>query len=252
MNLVLDIGNTSVKAALFEEGELKHFFGSATEVKEAVAKYKISRCLVSKTGSDHPLEDFLSAQTFRLRYFSTSTKLPFINRYGTPETVGTDRLALVAAAIHQFPGKHVLCIDTGTCITYNFLSGDGEFLGGSIAPGIEMRFKALHHFTARLPLVKWQMMDNKSTQSSANNASVPEQIALIGNTTETSIMSGVLNGAAKEMDGIINAYRNRYQQLNVIITGGSFSFFASALENSIFARPNLVLHGLNAILEYNS
>ncbi len=260
MNLVLDIGNTSVKAALFDSGELKQLLSSATEVKEAVAKHRISRCMVSKTGSDHPLEDFLSGHPFRLRYFTAATKLPFTNNYGTPETVGTDRLALVAAASALFPSSNLLCIDTGTCLTYNFINSKNEFLGGSIAPGIEMRFKALHHFTARLPLVKWKMEEqmvrqahhDREQQSKIENQQSKIDISLVGNNTDASILSGVLNGMTAETDGIINLYKKRYKHLTVVMTGGSLPFFASALENVIFARPNLVLHGLNTILEYNS
>lgn len=259
MNLVLDIGNTSVKAALFDGGELKQLLTSATEVKEAVVKYRIKRCMISKTGSDHPLEDFLSSQTFSLRYFSSPTKLPFKNNYGTPETVGTDRLALVAGASALFPSSNLLCIDTGTCITYNFINSKNEFIGGSIAPGIEMRFKALHHFTARLPLVKWsmtkwdearQLLKDEKAEGTKQNLFIASE--LVGSNTEASILSGVLNGMAAETDGIINLYKKRYKHLTVVITGGSLPFFASALENVIFARPNLVLHGLNTILEYNS
>jgi type III pantothenate kinase len=253
MNLVLDIGNTSVKAALFEGNDLTTLFSSATEVKNAVVKSRIKKCIISKTGSDHPLEDFLNNQIFKTRYFSSTTKLPFSNSYGTPDTVGTDRLALVAGASALFPSSNLLCIDTGTCITYNFINSKNEFLGGSIAPGIEMRFKALHHFTARLPLVKWKMDEVVAIHNEQHNTiDKKKSIALIGSSTETSILSGVLNGMAAETDGIINQYKKRYKHLTVVITGGSLPFFASALENVIFARPNLVLHGLNTILEYNS
>ncbi len=260
MNLVLDIGNTSVKAALFDSGELKQLLTSVTEVKDAVVKYRIKRCMISKTGSDHPLEDFLSSQTFTLRYFSSVTKIPFVNNYGTPETVGTDRLALVAGASALFPKSNLLCIDTGTCITYNFINSKNEFIGGSIAPGLEMRFKSLHHFTARLPLVKWNMTQwsdsraclQQEKTTGNKNSSFAIASELVGNNTEASILSGVLNGMAAETDAIINLYKKRYKHLTVVITGGSLPFFASALENVIFARPNLVLHGLNTILEYNS
>ncbi len=260
MNLVVDVGNTSVKAALFKEGEMMALYQTIAEVRQAVASQAIARCMVSKTGSDHPLEEFLSEQTFRVRYFTFNTKLPFANKYGTPETVGTDRLALVAGAMQLFPKTNLLCIDTGTCITYNFITSKHEFLGGSIAPGIEMRFKALHHFTAKLPLVKWKMEEQKSEVGSRKSEvddalSAPRPLSfapLIGATTEGSILSGVLNGMAAETDAIINLYKKSYKPLKVVITGGSLPFFACALENAIFARPNLVLHGLNAILEYNS
>ena len=154
--------------------------------------------------------------------------------YKTPKTLGVDRIALASAAIQKYPKKNVLVIDAGTCITFDFISKDKEYLGGAISPGIQMRYKALHNFTAKLPL-----LDSG------------ELTSFIGFDTESSIHSGVLNGVCNELDGVINQYSKKFRDLTVVLTGGDTNFLAKQLKSVIFAHPNFVLEGLHTILNYN-
>ena len=175
------------------------------------------------------------AKQVRKKYILThELPLPIKNGYTTPITLGVDRIAGVCGAHQHFPDRPCLVIDSGTCITYDFIDRDGVFLGGGISPGLSMRFEAVHTFTARLPLV--QMI---------------ESAPLIGNSTETCIQSGVLNGVIEELNGIINRYQEKFEGLQVILCGGDARFFENKLKASIFALPNLVLSGLNSILIYN-
>jgi type III pantothenate kinase len=166
--------------------------------------------------------------------FSQNTSLPIINKYRTPETLGKDRLAGVVGAQHLLPACDILVIDAGTAITYDFITSSGEFIGGSISPGIAMRYKALNTYTDRLPLLNYY--DNAK---------------LIGDDTSTSIFSGVLNGAVAEMEGIIQQYREVYPGIKIILTGGDHNYFDKRLKIKTFAAPNLVLEGLNLILDFN-
>ncbi len=162
------------------------------------------------------------------------TKLPFINKYLTPKTLGVDRLALIAAASSQFPNENTLVIDAGSCITFDVLNEFGEYFGGSISPGIEMRYKAVNHYTANLPLL-------------SKSESIPE----LGNSTENAIHHGILNGVIQEIEGVIGQYKTKYQKLTVVLTGGDTIFLAKNLKSSIFAIPNFLLEGLNRILIHN-
>ena len=173
-------------------------------------------------------------QRYAVFYLNHETKIPFLNKYATPETLGVDRIALISAAAKQYPQQNVLVIDAGTCITYDFLSAENEYLGGAISPGIAMRYKSLHTFTEKLPLLD------------ANNPKI-----LTGNSTTASIHSGVVNGVLYEIDGIISEYRKNYNNLTVILTGGDTHFLRDSIKNDIFANSNFLLEGLNHILEYN-
>ena len=164
----------------------------------------------------------------------SSTKLPFTTPVSKPETIGADRLALAAFATFFYKGQNNLVIALGSCITYNFINKYNSFNGGSISPGMEMRFKALNHYTAKLPLVK-----------------VDWDFPLIGYDTNTNILSGVLLGMAAEIDGIIDAYKEKFGKFNVLLTGGDTANFAQHLKNKIFADPYLILKGLYAISKYN-
>jgi type III pantothenate kinase len=164
-----------------------------------------------------------------------SLPMPIQIRYATPETLGVDRIAAACGAIALFPGKNCLAIDAGTCITYDFIDHAGNYWGGGISPGIEMRLKAMHTFTTRLPLVK-----------------VNQQASLIGNSTESCLQSGALFGVLGEIEGIIQKYDQNYQELKVIICGGDISLFENQLKPTIFAAPDLVLMGLNRILLQNA
>jgi type III pantothenate kinase len=160
--------------------------------------------------------------------------LPIKILYATPQTLGVDRIAGSCGALQLFPGKNTLVIDAGTCITYDFTDSSKQYYGGGISPGLKMRFQAVHTFTARLPLV-----------------SPVENPELIGNSTETSIQSGIVNGTVAEIDGIIDRYRQKYPDLQVILCGGDGPFFENKLKASIFASPDLVLIGLNSVLIHN-
>ena len=239
MNLIIDIGNTVAKLAVFQQDELLQ--------KEVVEQIKISEKIadifrrypqIEKVGVSNvssvtvELPEKLQQQA-RVVELSAATRLPFRNLYGTPQTLGNDRKALVAAAVKHYPRQNVLVIDAGTCITYDFKNAADEYLGGGISPGLSMRFKALNTFTANLPLVK---------------AGEPN---LIGNSTVSSINSGVVNGTLLEIEGVINEYSNQHENLMTIITGGDASFLSINLKNGIFANSNFLLEGLNYILEFN-
>jgi type III pantothenate kinase len=163
-----------------------------------------------------------------------ATSLPITNQYATPSTLGMDRLAGVCGATQLFPDENTLVIDAGTCVKFDFVDKHKNYLGGAISPGLSMRFRAVHAFTSRLPMLV--------------PANDPE---LIGNSTETSIQSGVINGMVEEIDGIIVRYQKKYPDLKVILSGGDGAFFENKLKASIFASPNVVLIGLNSILIYN-
>lgn len=237
-NLVIDVGNTLVKLAVFNNNELIHLSKMPNLDKGLIgnllSKQDISRAVVSAVG-EFPayIAEFISQQ-LPLLLFSHTTRLPINNCYKTPSTLGVDRLAAAVGANDLYPSSNVLCIDCGTAITYDLVTADGNYLGGAISPGIDMRFKALNQFTAKLPLVSF-------------NTTFP----LLGDTTETSILSGVLNGILGEVDGYIDRVKEQYSPIIVVFTGGSSIFFDKKLKNSIFVHPNLVLFGLNRILNYN-
>lgn len=240
MNLVIDVGNTLVKLAVFESGILKHkkpciktdFLATLAEFFENFPS--ISDCIVSSVSnlSEHQLSKLQNYCS--VLFLNHETKIPFTNKYSTPKTLGIDRIALVSAAVNQYASKNVLIIDAGTCITYDFLNEANEYLGGAISAGIALRYKSLHTYTDKLPLLE------------ATNPKV-----LIGNSTATSIHSGVVNGVLYEIDGFIEAYKKNYENLTVILTGGDAHFLRETIKNDIFANSNFLLEGLNHILEYN-
>ncbi|MBX2846311.1 MAG: type III pantothenate kinase [Saprospiraceae bacterium] len=194
----------------------------------------VAHCMLSSTRDLS--EAFIN---YLQRHFTTiildhTTLLPITIDYETPHTLGSDRIAAALGAAAEFPDNNVLAITAGTCITYNFLSIDGRLKGGGIAPGLIMRLEAMHEFTDQLPLVQNQDFDE-----------------LIGKSTEQSMLSGARKGIIAEVDGIINQYKQLYNPLKVVISGGDTGFFESRLKSSIFADPYVVLKGLNKILEYN-
>ncbi len=240
MNLVIDVGNTLVKFGVFDLDGLKlkktcihkDFLNVLGEVSEAFSE--IDHAIISAVGNIK--QDYLMSieHRFKLLHLDQETELPFINKYGTPQTLGVDRIALISAAAQQFPDRNVLVVDAGTCITYDFINSANEYLGGAISPGIGLRYQALNSFTEKLPLL---------------NAHNPE--GLIGNSTDTSIHSGVVNGIIYEIDGFIENYKAKFADLTVILTGGDAHFLCDSIKNDIFANSNFLLEGLNHILEYN-
>jgi len=236
--ICLDFGNTRQKLALFEEDVLKEVIvlreDTTSHLKEIVQQHQPQYSILSSViNHDEAIETFLQGETtfHRLTHLS---RLPFTIPVGKPETMGADRIAIAAASVFLFPQKNNLAIGLGTCITFNFINQQGEFMGGSISPGMEMRFQAMHQFTAKLPLVKahWN-------------------VPLIGYDTTTNLQSGVVLGMAKEMDGIIDAYEEKFGNFNALLTGGDTHLFGSHLKNKIFADPHLIFKGLYAISQYN-
>lgn len=237
--LCLDFGNTRRKAALFNGPELTELFvleeDVVTYLQTILKQYQPDTSILSSV-IHHPeaVETVLANHT-RFHKLSNTSQLPFTIPVGKPETVGADRLAIAAAAVHLFPHKHNLAIGLGTCITYNFINKQHQLIGGSISPGLEMRLKALQHYTAKLPLVKatWN-------------------VPLIGYDTATNIQSGVVLGMAREMDGIIEAYAAQLGNFNVLLTGGDIPYFEPHLKSKIFADPHLIFKGLYAISQVNN
>ena len=180
------------------------------------------------------IEELLGSKT-KFHKLSHLTKVAFTTPVGKPETIGADRLALCAAAVHYYPTTNNLVIGMGSCVTYNFVNKYHEFVGGGISPGMEMRLKALNHYTAKLPLIK-----------------ADSNLPLIGYDTTTNILTGVVLGLAKEIDGFIEAYRERFRNFNVLLTGGDIVYLGSHLKNKIFADPDLIFKGLYAISEVNN
>jgi type III pantothenate kinase len=239
MDLVIDLGNTNKKLALFNKGRLfrlrQYPFFNREIVGDFVSIHpSISRCIIASViPYSRSVRNFLEQQ-FRFLELSEQTPLPITNRYRSKTTLGKDRLAAAVAAANQFPGKDVLVINAGTCITYDLVTAGREYLGGGISPGLHMRFQSLHTFTGKLPLIRI-----KKTET------------LIGNTTERSILSGVLHGVIAEIEGIAARYHEQYPGLVTILSGGDMKYFDKRLKISIFALPNIVIHGLYQILDFN-
>ncbi len=241
MNLIVDVGNTFVKFAVFSRGKLKErIVGEVIDFnvmsKDVLDAYpKINKAIVSSVGKLKKLHIDSLKDKIPVLELSHELKLPFKNLYATPMTLGVDRIALVSASVEQFPDKNVLIIDAGTCITYDFINTKNEYLGGAISPGIRLRYRTLNNLTANLPLLDTRL---------------PKDI--LGDSTQNSIHSGVVFGVLKEIDGVIDEYVKKYSDLTVILTGGDTKFLSNQLKNSIFANSNFLLEGLNFILEYNS
>jgi type III pantothenate kinase len=195
---------------------------------------QISSCILSSVVNHDPAIPAFLRETMPFIELGAETPVPLVNRYGSAGTLGRDRLAAAVAGSAAFPGKNVLVICAGTALTVDFVNDKKEYPGGSIAPGMQMRFNALHTFTDKLPLVSYR-----------------EETELVGTDTERSIRSGVINGMAAEIDGIARAYREHYPDLEVIFSGGDLNYFVKRLKISIFALPNIVIHGLQQILSFN-
>ena len=240
MNLIVDIGNTRTKLGVFDKKEIKYTTvwekgWSLSQLKKFIKSYKINSIAVSTVaGLAKPVDNYLEANHPYLK-LSHKTALPITNLYKTPQTLGRDRLASVVGANALYPKSNCLVIDAGTCIKYDLITKDKKYLGGNIAPGIEMRLRAMHHMTAALPLVK-----RRKGQGS------------YGTSTITAIRNGGQLGALMEVEGFIRNYRKEFSSLKVILTGGDADYFANHLKTKIFVRQFLVLIGLNEILIYNA
>lgn len=239
MNLVIDIGNTSTKLAIFEGPVMRDFIRlqgfDVQRISLFLGNQPLVRQAIISSVKDLPegLHELLKG--VQVIMFSSSTPLPLKILYKTPETLGPDRLAGIVAASAMYPGNDVLVIDAGTAITYDLYLNEKGYMGGGIAPGIRMRYQALHTFTGRLPLLEEAF-----------------EAELVGDSTAGSIHSGVLNGVLAEVDGIIERYRSLFPSIRFILTGGDYLFFDKQLKIKTFAAPNLILEGLGIILSYNT
>jgi len=238
MNLIVDIGNTSTKLAVFK-GTKKVSSArindlSWEEFETKLSDKRLKKVIVSSVKRlPHYIMDLLISHIPEFHILSHKSKLPFKIEYETPETLGPDRIAAVAGAYQLFPGENVLVIDAGTAITYDFLNGT-VYKGGNISPGIDMRFKALHKFTSRLPILS--LRDNFTSP---------------GRNTFDAILAGVINGSIYEINEYIRTFEKKDKSCKIILTGGNGEYLTDKLISKVIYEPDLVLEGLNYILEYN-
>jgi type III pantothenate kinase len=240
MNLIIDVGNTRNKIAVFFENQLFRKYvcdkGDTKNTLKLIAEEypEIKDCILAAVGSFEEELLYLLNDTYNVLILDNHTNVLFNNGYGTPATLGVDRIALASAASALYPNRNVLVIDAGSCITYDFISEENNYLGGTISPGIGMRYKAVHTFTENLPLLEPTLPVIES-----------------GNSTETSIHSGIMQAVIFEIEGFITMYKEKYPDLTVILTGGDAHFLRDSLKSDIFANSNFLLEGLNFILEHN-
>lgn len=240
MNLIIDQGNTRTKYAVFDKKNLvleqaySNYENQEIALKQIMKDVPLQNVIVSSVTGDIERFQKIFRRGMQIFILDHETPIPVVNKYQSPQTLGKDRIALAVAANDMFKNQNVLIIDAGTCITYDLINNKNEYLGGAISPGLEMRFKALHQFTAALPLVE-----------------KIEPMGLIGTDTLSAIQSGVVNGTLAEIEQIIYQYKQLFSELQVILSGGDSIFFDKKLKNNIFAISNILLYGLNIILQYN-
>lgn len=241
MLLAVDVGNTKIKAAVFERDALcEKFYFDKNDVENGLKNIfkkfpQITHSVLSTVGNhDENLLKFLKGYS-QLTEVSHHSKFPFSNKYSTPQTLGIDRMVLSAGAVLQFPGQNRLVIDAGTCITYDFIDSQNNYIGGAISPGLRLRYESLHNFTAKLPLLSAEAPDG-----------------YIGNSTKESIHSGVVLGAVNEIEGFISCYKKDYTDLKIILTGGDADFLAKQFKSAIFANSNFLLESLNKLYTYTT
>jgi type III pantothenate kinase len=239
-NLCIDIGNTFTKIAVFTGATMDHFEVIKTNVHERLSTViqdkKIEKVIVSSVAAyPDDLDKLFKELNVQYMVLDANTPLPIENCYESKDTLGKDRIAAAVGAHSLFPNADLLVIDAGTAITYEFINKHGQYLGGNIAPGMQMRFKALNAFTHKLPLVEPQT-----------------DYPVWGRNTNEAIRVGVQSGIIHEVDGTIEGFKNIYPHLQVILTGGDIKFFDNKLKNAIFVVSNLLMIGLNRILTYNA
>ena len=239
MNLVVDIGNNFFKLGIFQNSNLIFSFSEKNgaidvEIEKIISKYsEITSALISNVSSIK-INDILYRFNINIYELDSTFIFPFKLNYQTTETLGNDRLALAAAATILFPNSNNLVIDAGTCITIDFIDNNNHFMGGSISPGVKMRYDSLNHYTANLPLLK-----------NENNFDYP------GNSTNASIHAGIIGGVSNEINGFIKQINSKNEKVNVILTGGDAKILSKTLKITIFANQNFILEGLNCILNLN-
>ncbi len=239
MNLLIDIGNSSIKLAKSAGTDLCEEVIQSQISTDFLSIYlstglKVERAIVADSGKVPDfLKAFLEEKQIQLHVISPQWKLPFSIHYETPETLGKDRLANVAGALALYPGKNCLIIDAGTAVTYEYLI-EGNYLGGAISPGLKTRFKALADQTDKLPLLE-----------------ASDDFIFPGNSTRNSILSGVILGLVHELNGHIDSFLSQYPNGSILLSGGDSKFLAKRINSHIFAHPNLVMIGLNHLLNSN-
>jgi len=239
MLITIDVGNSRIKVAVFEQNTLDELFifdqKNVLETFEKIFKKypKATHSVISSVGKlNLVVVNYLKSKT-KLQIINHLTKFPFNNLYETPTTLGVDRMVVAAGAVLNFPNQNRLVIDAGTCITYDFIDNKNNYQGGAISPGINIRYKSLNDYTEKLPLLEKKNILN-----------------FIGNSTENSIHSGIINGICYEIDGFISQYSLKYQDLTIILTGGDADFLAKRLKSTIFANSNFLLESLNLLSIY--
>ncbi|MDG2173302.1 MAG: type III pantothenate kinase [Flavobacteriaceae bacterium] len=241
MNLIIDIGNTNTKIAVFEydniiEIDIINAENTIKAINKFLCKYKaINKAIISNVSETNNSTLINKISIDNVYCLSDKLKLPFNNMYKSKETLGSDRKALVSAAIKHYPNNNVLIIDAGTCITTDFIDASGNYHGGSISPGINMRYGVLSEKTSNLPKLERKY-----------------PLHITGSSTEDSIHSGIINGIVYEIREYISEYQKQYNDINIILTGGDSDFLSKPLKISIFANRNFLLEGLNFILNLNT
>ena len=241
MIITLDIGNSRIKGAVFQNNTLIDQWadtpsGLPKKICNVLQIFPNTEAIVVVSVTNIPIETLLpDLKNIKIIVLNREDVFPFQNLYHTPNTLGLDRMVLAAGAVLMYPNQNRLIIDAGTCITYDFVDAQNNYLGGSISPGLQMRFQALHTFTSKLPLI----------EASSQNL-------LIGNSSQTAIQSGVEQGIIFEIDGFIKAYREVFKKFTIILTGGDTVFLAKRLKSTIFANPNFLLESLNAFFQYKN
>lgn len=242
MNLAIDIGNTLSKAAVIENGQVVDIFKTESLTPEYIETVILGEypavergILISTRSADDGLARYLTGRLKTFILFDHTVPVPIRNGYDTPQTLGCDRMAAAVGAAALRPGSNVLVVDFGTAITIDFVSADGEFKGGNISPGAGARFRALHEYTGRLPLQK-----------------LTDDEGFLGTSTFSAIENGVINGIIYEIEGYVDKLSQKIDDFHIIFTGGDGIFFAKRLKYPIFATCDLVVYGLNEILEYNA
>ena len=239
MILTIDVGNTRIKSAVFENNTLikASFFlneNFQTEIENILNENKKIKVLVLASVGKLEKQAFMSfSNRVKIYFISRESSFPFQNNYVTPSTLGIDRMVLAAGAVLQFPSQKRLVIDSGTCVTYDFIDEDNIYQGGAISPGIRLRYEAMHNYTAKLPLL-----------------SIEEPENIIGNSTNQSLHSGVINGLTFEIEGYIDSLMSKNENFIIILTGGDANFLAKRLKNTIFANSNFLLESLNYLYQY--
>lgn len=241
MNLIIDLGNTNSKLGVFQKGTIIELFRfnnlEKRHIVDILFKYpKINKSIISSVVDiNAEITNYLYQNLKYSIELNYKTRSPIKIKYNSKSTLGNDRIAGVVGANNIFPNSNVMVIDIGTAITYDFISDKNIFIGGNISPGLNLRYKALNKFTSRLPLLEKK-----------------EIFDFIGTDTNSAIISGVQNGIIYEIDAYIDEFNSQHEDCKIILTGGDSFFFETKLKNAIFAEPNLVLIGLNKILEYNA